>query len=81
MAAATENATRYTDYWGRTPVEIVNVTAGNGDTFESQWGSVIKASFENETNGAVGLTISGKTVSFVTGGSVTGVLTVYGNSE
>ena len=81
MAAATENAARYTDYWGRTPVEVVDVTWTNNDTFASQWGSVVCASFEPTTNASHGMTISGKTVTLISGGSLTGKLKVCGSGE
>lgn len=83
MAAVTENTQRYTDVFGRTPVEIVNITAANTNTFESQWASIIRVSFDSESNDAnvTGMTFSGSTVTFVTSGSVTGVLTVYGNGQ
>lgn len=81
MAAATENAARYTDYWGKTPVEVIDVTWGNADTIDSQFGSVLKAEFAPTTNSAPGVTISGKTVTLVSGGSLTGKLTIWGNGE
>jgi len=81
MAAATENSARYTDYWGRTPVEIVNVTWANNDTFATQFAAVKAVHFEPTTNASHGTTKSGKTVTLVSSGSLTGDLIVFGDGE
>ena len=81
MAAVAENNTRAVDYWGRTSIEIVNVTASDTNTFASQWASVKSAWFVPTTAAAYGLTFSGSTVTFATGGALTGDLYVVSNSE
>lgn len=77
MAAMVENNTRAVDYWGRHAVEFVNVTGSSGDTFDSEWASVSRAIFVPTTASAYGLTISGKTVTLVSGGALTGELYVF----
>lgn len=81
MAAATENTTRYVDYWGRTAAEITDVTWTTGDTFTSEFASVLSATFTPTTNASFGMTISGKTVSLVSGGSLTGKLRVLADNS
>lgn len=81
MAAAVENSTRHVDYWGKTPVEIVDVTWTNGDTFATEWASIFGLAFTPTTNTAFGLTFSGTTVTLVSAGSLTGKLFVFGNSN
>ena len=81
MAAAVENNTRYTDYWGKTPVEIVDVTWNNGDTFASQWAAIVAADFTPTTSASYGLTISGNVVTLASGGALTGKLEVKGSGE
>lgn len=78
MAAMTENNIRSVDYWGRHPVEFVSVTGTNGDTFDSEFASVSRAIFVPTTNASYGLTVSGKTVTLASGGSLTGELYVFG---
>ena len=81
MAAATENGARYTDYWGRSPVEICDVTVADTNTFDSQFGAVKAAWFEPTTAAAHGLTLSAARVTFATGGALTGKLFVVGDGE
>lgn len=80
MAAATENTKRVTDYWGRTAVEEVDVTWTNGDTIDTQFGSILAVFFQPTTNSAAGVTISGKTATLVSGGSLTGKLLILGDN-
>jgi hypothetical protein len=83
MAAATENSKVYTDYWGRTPVVILDVTWTNGDTYTAvDLGAVLAAEFwPTTTMSAMGLTLATNVVTLVSGGSLTGKLIVYGNAQ
>jgi hypothetical protein len=81
MPAAVENATRYTDYWGRTATEICNITWNNNDTFVSQFAAIIAADFTPTTNASFGLTVSGKTVTLVSGGSLTGIIQIAADNS
>lgn len=83
MAAATENSKVYTDYWGRTPVVMVDVTWTNADTYTAvDLGAVAWAEFWPTTSlTGVGLTIATNVVTLVSGGSLTGKLVVYGNGQ
>jgi hypothetical protein len=77
MPAAVESGQRVVDYWGRTAVEMVNVTWNNNDTFTSEYGSILGADFAPTTNASFGITVSGKVATLVSGGSLTGWLQVY----
>jgi hypothetical protein len=81
MPAAVENADRYVDVFGRTAIEITNVTWGNGDTFVSEYAAVINAEFTPTTNASSGVTISGKTITLQSGGTLTGNLVVYADNH
>jgi hypothetical protein len=76
MPAATENSARVTTYWGNTAVEICDSTWGNGDTFVSQFASVLASWFSPTTNASCGTTQSSKTVTAASGGTLTGKLFV-----
>lgn len=76
MAAATENTARVEDVEGNRYVTRVNVTWGNGDTFASNYSGVQGYSFEPTTAAAHGITVSGGTLTLVSGGSLTGELMV-----
>ena len=81
MALVTENGTRYLDYWGKTPIEITDITVANsGDTFVSEFASVKSAIYVPTTAIAGGATISGKTVTLLVAAS-SGQLHVFGDSE
>lgn len=83
MAVATENTKPYVDYWGRTPVVIIDLTWGNGDTYTAvDLGAVLAAEFWPTTSlSGVGLTLATNVVTLVSGGSLTGKLVVYGNGQ
>lgn len=81
MAAATENGGRYVDYWGRTPVEIVDVTISNTNTFDTQFAAVKAFIFSPTTAVDWGGTISGGRITFVLDGTMTGKLFVFGDGE
>lgn len=81
MAVAVENAARITDYWGRTATEFCNITWNNGDTFTTQFGSILDIGFTPTTNASFGITVSGKTATLVSGGSLTGVVQVQGDNS
>lgn len=82
MPAATENTKPSVDYWGATPVVVIDVTWGNGDTYAAvDLGAVEAAIFVPTTNASYGLTISGKTVTLVSGGSLTGKLILFGDAS
>lgn len=81
MAAATEPNARIVDYWGRTAMEIaIGITWNNGDTFVSEFASVSTADFMPTTQSSFGLTHSGKTITLVSGGSLTGDLQVFADN-
>jgi hypothetical protein len=81
MAAATENSKVVIDYWGRTPVAVVDVTWTNGDTYTAvDLGAVLFAEFwPTTTMSSMGLTIATNVVTLVSGGALTGKLVVFGN--
>lgn len=83
MAAATENTKPYVDVFGRTPVVMIDVTWTNADTYTAvDLGAIAWAEFWPTTSlTGVGLTIATNVVTLVSGGSLTGKLVCYGNSQ
>lgn len=77
MAAAVENGARGVANHGSQNVEITSVTWNDGDTFVTEWANIAYAHFIPTTNASYGLTTSGTTVTFHSGGSLTGMLIVY----
>lgn len=83
MAAAVLNSTPYVDVEGRTPIVMIDVTWGNGDTYTAvDLGAIAWAEFwPTTTMSAMGLTIATNVVTLVSGGSLTGKLILHGNSQ
>lgn len=76
MAAATVNRSR-TVVFGNKRVVLADVSiAANGDTFNTKMKILDSASAESSTTGAVGITKSGGTLTFVTGGAIANILVV-----
>lgn len=84
MAAAVVNSTsRRERVFGDMRVLLVNLTWGNGDTYNTGFRAVKLMSFEPTTNASSGLTraqnAQGQTViTLVSGGSLTGDLLILG---
>lgn len=74
MAAVTVNRTR-TVVMGNKRVVLADVSvAANGDTFNTKMKLLDSVSAESSTTGAVGVTKSGGTITFVTGGAIANIL-------
>ncbi len=77
MSAAVESGARKVANHGSQNVEAITVTWGDGDTIDSDWAEIAWAYFVPTTNASYGLTWSGKTATFHSGGSLTGVVVIY----
>jgi len=83
MAAATENTKPYVDYWGRTPVVIIDVTWTDADTYTAvDLGAVLAAIFVPTTGTSESsLSVATNVVTKVGGGALTGKLFCFGNGQ
>lgn len=73
MAAATVNRRRSVVF-GNKRVILADVSiAANGDTLDTKLKLLDSASAESSTTGAVGITTSGGTITFVTGGAIANI--------
>jgi hypothetical protein len=79
MAAATESLARDV-IMGAMRGRCATLTfAGNGDTYDTGLRTIFSLAFTPTTNTAFGFTVSNGTVTIVSGGAATGVLTALGN--
>ena len=79
MAAATVNRRR-NEVDGNKRIHLANLTAGNNDTYIIPGIKIVDAySLDPTTNATLGATISGSTLTFASGGSLTFSLIAIGN--